>query len=68
MIHFRLSSILGHRRIKMTELAKRSGISYPTINRLYHEKTNRIDYKTLDRLCRALNVAPGDLLEFTEEG
>lgn len=46
-----------------TELSRRSGVSAVTINGIANNKTTRVDLETLDRLCSALEVEPGELLE-----
>ncbi|MGE5443319.1 MAG: helix-turn-helix domain-containing protein, partial [Ignavibacteriales bacterium] len=33
---------------------------------LYHEKTARIDFNTIDAICKALSVQVGDLFEYVE--
>jgi len=70
MIKVHLSKILGAKRINMTELAQQTGLSRNTVFLLYHEKTERMDFSTLNKLCAALNCQPGDLLEYIpdEEG
>lgn len=70
MIKIHLSKILGAQRVNMSELAETTGLSRNTIFLLYHEKTERIDFKTLNKLCAALKCQPGDLLEYipTKEG
>lgn len=45
-----------------TELANSSGVSLTTINAMMHNKTRQVSLDTLDKLARALDVAPGDLL------
>lgn len=64
MIKIHLSKLLGAQRINMTELASLTGLSRNTIFLLYHEKTERIDFKTLEKICASLNCQPGDLLEY----
>jgi len=59
-----LSKILGAQRVNMSELAQKTGLSRNTIFLLYHEKTERIDFSTMDKLCAALNCQPGDLFEY----
>ncbi len=50
---------------KMTysELAKRSGISEPTIYRLTSGQPTKLDLSKLNRICKVLECEPGDLLE-----
>ncbi len=50
---------------KMTyaELAKRAGISEPTIYRLTSGQPTKLDLSKLNRICKVLECEPGDLLE-----
>lgn len=50
----------GLSQLALGELAS---VRQATISELESGKTRRVDLDVLDRLCRALNVAPGDLLE-----
>lgn len=63
MIVNRLSRILGERRISIAELQRQTGLSYVTLHSLYSDKSTRVDFKTLDLICTALGVQPGDILE-----
>jgi len=67
MIRCRLSRILGERRIKVSELARQSGVARNTLLALYHEKAKGITFDVLDKICQALAIQPGQLLE-REEG
>jgi len=49
------------------QLARDTGISLTVINNLALGHTQRIDFRTLDRLCRYLYVQPGDLLRWHED-
>jgi len=66
MIENRLSRLLGERRMSVSELQRRTGLAYTTLHGLYHGRTDRIDFDTLDKLCRALGVSVGDILEYRE--
>ena len=63
MIVNRLSRLLGERRMSIAELQRQTKLSYVTLHDLYTDKSRRVDFKTLDRICQALSVQPGDLLE-----
>ena len=55
---------------KMTyaELAKRAKISEPTIYRLTSGQATKLDLNKLNRICKVLECAPGDLLERIDTG
>ncbi len=61
-----LSRILGERRIPQLELARITGLSTYTINKYYHENWDRIDQRTIVKLCRALNFLVGELFEYID--
>jgi len=50
-----------------TELQARSGLGYSTINALYHGKTERVEFATLEALCQVLQCEVGKLLEYVPE-
>jgi putative transcriptional regulator len=62
-----LSIRLGERRLKITELARQTGISRGTLTRLYHDEADRVDLDVLARLCAALGCSVADLLEYRPE-
>ena len=63
-IRIRLREILEARGMSQTELQMQTGLGYSSINAMYHNKTQRVEFGTLDVLCETLKVTPGDLLEF----
>lgn len=64
MIENRLSRILGERRMSIADLARESGVAYTSLFELYHGRAKRVDLKTLNSICKALGVQPGDILEY----
>ena len=68
MIENRLSRILGERRMSIAELERQTGVPYTSLFELYHGRAKRVDLKTLDRICKALHVTPGDILEYRDGG
>ena len=66
-IRVRLRELLEKRGMAQTQLQARSGLGYSTINALYHEKTERIEFATLDKLCEVLACGVGDILERVPE-
>jgi putative transcriptional regulator len=66
-IRVRLKALLEKRGMAQTELQASSGLGYSTINALYHEKTERIEFATLDKLCEVLECEVGDILEHASD-
>jgi DNA-binding Xre family transcriptional regulator len=60
---FRLRELLEKADMSQSELARQSGVSFVTVNRMVANKTASVSLKTLDALSAALGVEPGDLLE-----
>lgn len=56
--------MLAKRKMSVTELADRVGITMANISILKNGKAKAIRIETLDKICRALNCQPGDILEF----
>ncbi|WP_318454118.1 helix-turn-helix domain-containing protein [Photobacterium leiognathi] len=67
MIKCHLSAIMGAKRLKIADVVRDAEINRNTVTRLYHETNNRIDFDTLEKLCRYLNCEVGDLLEITND-
>jgi putative transcriptional regulator len=63
-IRLRLREILESRGMTQTELQLLTGLGYSSINAMYHNKTERVEFGTLDTLCAALKVQPGELLQY----
>lgn len=67
MIKSKLHVLMGNHKIRsVTQLAELTGLSRPTLYRIYNETGEKIEYETLDKLCRYFKCNVGDLLEFEE--
>lgn len=66
-IQVRLKELLERRGMAQTELQARTGLGYSTINALYHGKTERVEFATLETLCDVLGCKVGDLIEYVPE-
>ncbi len=56
--------MLAKRKMSVTELAERVGITLANLSILKNGKARAIRFSTLEGLCRALDCQPGDLLEY----
>ncbi len=59
--------MLAKRKMSVTELAERVGITMANISVLKNGKARAIRFSTLEAICRALECQPGDVLEFQDE-
>ena len=66
MIKCHLSRLLGERKLKITDLARDTGINRGTITRLYHETASRVELEVVDELCRYFSCEVGELFEYIE--
>ena len=66
-IQVNLDLMLVKRRMSLTELAERVGITLANLSILKTNKARAIRFSTLEALCRELDCQPGDLLEFVSE-
>ena len=64
-IRVQLDRILAERRMSLTELADRVGVTVANLSILKTGKARAIRFTTLDALCRELDCQPGDLLTHT---
>jgi putative transcriptional regulator len=60
----KLDDLLHARRMTLTELAERVGISIVNLSILKTGKARAIRFSTLEAICDALECQPGDLLQF----
>ena len=63
----KLDELLYARRMTLTELADRVGITLANLSILKTGKARAIRFSTLDAICEALSCQPGDLLQFESE-
>ena len=66
-IRVKLDHLLLDRRLTLTDLADRIGITIANLSVLKTNKARAIRFSTLEALCRELQCQPGDLLEWAPE-
>ena len=64
MIIVNLDVMLAKRKMSVTELSERVGITMANISILKNSKAKAIRFSTLDAICKVLNCQPGDILEY----
>ena len=65
-IVLRLDRIMADRKISLTELSERVGISMANLSNLKTGKVKAIRFSTLDAICRELQCQPGDILDYQD--
>lgn len=66
-IEIHLDRVLLERKVSLTELSDRIGISLANLSILKTGKARAIRFSTLEEICRALRCTPGDLISYVAE-
>jgi putative transcriptional regulator len=67
-IKVNLDLMLVRRRMSLSELAERVGITLANLSILKTNKARAVRFSTLEAICRQLECQPGDLLEWVDDG
>lgn len=59
-----LDVMLAKRKMSVTELTEKVGITMANLSILKNQKAKAIRFSTLDAICKALDCQPGDILEY----
>ncbi|MGE3273416.1 MAG: helix-turn-helix domain-containing protein [Chloroflexota bacterium] len=59
--------MLARRKMSVTELAEKVGITMANLSILKNGKAKAIRFSTLEAICRALDCQPGDILEYRHD-
>ena len=59
--------MLARRKMSVTELSEKVGITMANISVLNNGKAKAIKISTLNSICKALECQPGDILEYVED-
>jgi putative transcriptional regulator len=63
-ITINIDVMLAKRKMSVTELAERVGITMANVSILKNGKAKAVRLSTLEAICKALDCQPGDLLEY----
>ncbi len=63
-IQINIDVMLAKRKMSVTELSERVGITLANISMLKNGKVKAIRLETLNKVCEALECQPGDILEY----
>ena len=66
-IIFNIDVMLAKRKMSVTELAEKVGITIANVSVLKNGKAKALKISTLIKLCEALDCQPGDILEYRRE-
>ncbi len=66
-IRVTLDRVLLDRRMSLTELSERVGVTLANLSILKTGKAKAVRFSTLEALCRELDCQPGDILVFEDE-
>ena len=63
-----LDVMMAKRKIGLTELSEKVGITLANLSILKNNRARAIRFSTLDAICQALDCQPGDILEYVPDG
>lgn len=64
MIVVNLDIMLARRKMSVTELSERIGLTLANVSILKNGHAKAIKFSTLERICQVLDCQPGDILEY----
>ena len=66
-IRINLDVVLAQKKMSVTELSEKVGITMANISILKNGKAKAIRFTTLDKICEVLDCQPGDILEYIKD-
>lgn len=67
MIKCHLSRLMGERKMKISDVARETGLNRSTVTALYNETAERIDLEAIEKLCILFNCGIPDLFEYVQD-
>lgn len=67
MIRINIDVMLAKRKMSVTELTEHVGITMANVSILKNGKAKAIRFETMDKICKALDCQPGDILEYVPD-
>ena len=61
-VRCKLSLLMGREKYQIQDVHEKTGLSRMTISKLYNEKSTRIDFDTILKLCQLFDCEVGELL------
>lgn len=68
MIVVNLDVMLAKRKMSLTELSEKVGITVANLSVLKNDRAKAVRFETLDKICEVLDCQPGDILEYRADG
>ncbi|BFH12434.1 helix-turn-helix transcriptional regulator [Paenibacillus dendritiformis] len=62
-----LDVMLARRKMSVTELSEKVGITMANLSILKNGKAKAVRFSTLEKICEVLDCQPGDILEYVKE-
>ena len=62
-----LDVVMAQRKMGLTELSQKVGITQANLSILKNNKAKAIRFSTLDEICKVLQCQPGDILQFVDD-
>jgi putative transcriptional regulator len=67
MIRCHLSALMGRDKLRIADVARRTGLNRSTVSALYRETATRVDLPAVEQLCRLFGCQIGELFEFVAD-
>ncbi len=67
MIRCHLARMMGEHKMRIADVARKTGLSRATITLLYKETAQKVDLESIEKLCLLFECQVGDLLELTQQ-
>ena len=64
MLRCNLSVLMGRDKLKISDVAKVTGLNRSTVTALYRESATRIELPAIETLCRLFGCSVGELFEY----
>lgn len=64
MIRCHLSRIMGEHKMKISDVARETGLNRSTITALYQENAARVEIEAIEKLCELFDCQVADLFEY----
>lgn len=67
MLRCHLSTIMGREKLRISDVAKMTGLNRSTVTALYRETATRVDLLAIEQLCELFSCTVGELFEFAPD-